>query len=932
MIYFKVPGINPITSVREWQNFGTLVGKVEFQKTLTSDIASASSVNLYFPDDTYEELVPGSICKLVIDAVAATPETPVYAFVRVYSGWYTGYPTVTTSVENPTAADIMDLLEDQYPQYFEDLGQMYGSHTTVRCNDGVGYSYWVLYWTNEPEQDGEYFVVIDGGKVESQGPQTSKNHQYTIQELLAFTREMEVQTGVFSFGDYTLDQFFARLLALTDKDNTIVISLENDYQLMIDNFQGADYQIASAALLDNLMKIGSMLQVRFKAEYNVTSQIVTLRAYSMKGNETITTINGIQNGSSQTYQGANYASKVTSRVQNMVSDQYFWVPTPSPSWGNVVVPDEDYGQEITLQTAVLRVPHNFRKARKIRVHGYGFAITDAVAAEPGYTGSDYRVFTNDGTRIYADSGKYVQIDTSLKAPGTVYTEFEVLEENEYRLLDPDSSGGATRHQENTLYYKRGENKIRNMGICEGKIPSKTPIRSYYIETWYGGALINTTNVYQTMKWHLNRNIIEANQYNDGQLVLGNLIPKKRHAFYSQEENLTSGKSLHGNMVGYIESMNNKEMMKSYIFTDYNNIPKLGNIYQGMVLSTIVISYNYGFIIATLIFSDNLIPKSEYISADGGINLPDIPVGKAFERHTTYVTNFWFCKNASDAAELVALFGGDTYFNKTTYADRLLDAFNNGRTSPPAAILEAQLKMKAEDESTYIYTAQQIIFGAINSSIVVNFKTLDNAIIGTIQDQTIGTDFDELRYYPVAFINGNGKAAAMHLKLRTTKSTGSNYPAIAESTFNNTGAIVELNDASYHHDAAEQMNITYQLNGKTYGNNGKVYQTFFDDGSMFNDLYSNADEYYRKLVFTLPDGSVHALGPIQDVTVTMFSTYVALVSVKMLFASTVHELEGKAVITRVHQTTYEEKVMVVADATGYESGGNKYIEFYVAFTK
>ncbi|MCK9576425.1 MAG: InlB B-repeat-containing protein, partial [Clostridia bacterium] len=50
----------------------------------------------------------------------------------------------TTTIENPTSQDIMNLLEVDWPQYFENLSEAFSSGAIYKVTDGLATQYWVL--------------------------------------------------------------------------------------------------------------------------------------------------------------------------------------------------------------------------------------------------------------------------------------------------------------------------------------------------------------------------------------------------------------------------------------------------------------------------------------------------------------------------------------------------------------------------------------------------------------------------------------------------------------------------------------------------------------------------------------------------------------------------------------------------------------------
>jgi hypothetical protein len=451
---------------------------------------------------------------------------------------------------------------------------------------------------------------------------------------------------------------------------------------------------------------------------------------------------------------------------------------------------------------------------------------------------------------------------------------------------------------------------------------------YEKRVWNGSAYVFARYRYQLMRNHRNFYSVEVNFYNDGELQFQNELGTKRMAFYSQEENQASGKNLLANMNAYVESMKNNEYGLTYIFTSFANIPELGGILNGMVLYQIELELHTSHIAASLKFSVDLVAKSEYLSADGGLNLPAIPLDKAYDRYTNYRSNAWFCATQAQAEAMIELLEADNHFDHANFADNLLNAFENRENSAPLPLEEAQLR-PGDDAGNFVYTAGQTLVAAINGSLVINFRTIDNSIVGRKADEGIGTDVDEIRFYPVTFINPTGVSRNNYLKIKygTSRGAEANYPAISSGTFGTDAAtVVFINDGNYYHDPAERINIMYQLNCKMIGN-GKVYQSFIEESQFFRDTFFVDEVYSRKCQIGSTDYTV------SSVTTTNISSGIYQVKIYLDGYNAGSASSSQAVkFKRVNLSTSEEETMLEGIASRATAAGDDYVTFYVAFTK
>jgi len=305
-----------------------------------------------------------------------------------------------------------------------------------------------------------YFVIVDGGKNTRTGKADYIYHSYSVQEAICYFREVAIQLGYFSFNEYTLPEFITRLLALSDCDYTIALSETGaGYSTMLANWNRPAYQIVSSALLDNLMKVGTMTGVRLKLEPGTSSLL--LKAYSLKGTTTISTINGKLKGRNITYKGANYAAKVVADVENMSTEEEVWFPGNDLSQGLMVEPDPEE-DALSAGNAVLNLRQRINRATTVRIFGFGKVV---FSTDP--TGSETLYDLNHNV-IVPPAGYYSSIDPDARNDQNQYAEVPVVDYREWLRLEKDYThpvAGVDRYQNNTLYFKDGETKIFNMGIC-----------------------------------------------------------------------------------------------------------------------------------------------------------------------------------------------------------------------------------------------------------------------------------------------------------------------------------------------------------------------------------------------------------------------------------------------------------------------------------
>ena len=768
------------------------------------------------------------------------------------------------------------------------------------------------------------FVIVDGGKIERSGIAEYCYHSYTVQPLECYFRDVYIQTAFFSANEYTLSQFFTRLLALTKSLISISISTSYGYSVALANWVNQSYQVSSNAFLDNIIAIGDMLGVKFKPVFSITAgnALFTFRLLSLKGSSTISTIDGDLVGKSTEYKGATFASKAIGHVKNLLSGALNWYPSDHKIYGFTPEPDND-DDTISADNAVVNIGIPIDNAIKVRAIGFGKVLTDYLTPEDG---TDYRYYDMNGNEITPEADKYCYFvdDATNRNKTYIATEYNVVEYNEWLMLDPDSTGGAPQHQQNTLYYKEGETKIFNISICDGL----TSTNIYTRKVWSGGVVIATTYKQQRLRYYLNYYVVQASAYSDPVIVSKNALNLDRVSIYSQNENTVSGQAFVKNIDGHIDSMANAEESMTYDFDDIADVPEIGSIYNGMVISNVGIRINGKKIQTAIVLSDDLVSKSEYINTDAGVVLPAIPYNKAYDRVVNYETQLWFCRNLSAAQALKSEKGLDLFFN-AAYLNYLTAAFENGRSSYPTSIIEARIRT-GDDSSEYLYSASPLQVFTIGKSLFVNLKINHASVIGKIADTSVGTAVGDVRYYPITYVDADTrKTQNIYIRFCTvsTKANATNYPRLSESNFNALGNIVNINDTNHYHDPAELINATYQLTLKNDLAAYKVTNILFEESNLFKDTFSTADLHTRYV-------ELAGVGSFEIESVALDYVEDGIYSLK-LFIDNYALTVGNATEIRAYRktgTTEEDMLTSIAYIDQNSGTGQRCVKLYIASTK
>ena len=763
------------------------------------------------------------------------------------------------------------------------------------------------------------FVVIDGGRIAPRVGLSFCFHAYTIQEALCYAREIYVQSAFFSNGHYDVQQFFTRLFALSECDLEQVLSTNEAYDLLVENWQSPDYQVASNSMLDNLIKLGLNNQVRFKARINSEGQL-EYYAKSLKGDTVLTSINGRKVGESTQYLGANYASRVVANVQNMASDQEFWYPEDDKTVGIFAEPDNDQPSTDSREKLVLVLPYNIKSASTVRVIGL---FNKSILTNPYLKDSNGNLICETEPQLleYLSTIPDVYNGVRFRNVTGVVLDVPVYEYAEWLLLDPDETDGATRHKMNTLYYKRGENKVYNIHVMYDYYD---PDQIYfdYSPIYY---TLGMQPIYQEMFPEHNFYVVKCSLYYDGVIKYSNRLNSVRTSHYSQEDNLVSGKALIANLKNHIESMRNEEEQLSYVFDSIDDLPESGSIFNGKVISTINFECTNKKITATMTLSDELVKKSEYLSADVGLDLPAIPVDKAFDRFTNYLSSIWFCRTSSDADDILTLKGSSPYL-QDLFADYVLDCFENGRELQAKMPAEILLKTGEVEENPQ-YSALGLAIRVIHNSLFISWAARGPGFVGPMIDKRDSFDFDDFRYYNVSFVKEQGLSKELKYRVLpdSVRSIEPNFPAVSESTFEESSPLIAIDDINHYHDPAEVIKASIQINIECVNISDIASPLLYQESSLLKDTLNTADEYDRYIKVHLDDVIIQAVS-ISKVSDGKFK--VELTSDELTATQDYYNV----IIYRKHKVSNVEEDMLRIRALVRDNfGGSKSVVIYVAFT-
>jgi hypothetical protein len=570
---------------------------------------------------------------------------------------------------------------------------------------------------------------------------------------------------------------------------------------------------------------------------------------------TISTINGVLVNKDDTYMGVNYASRVMALASNITSSGYFWFPENEKTKGMISTLDSDDIDTDNFDNLILRLPYNIKSCDSVRVIGLGRVVAYDTDFSWEYKDAFDNLITVSGVDVYPHyviDGWPTNTDYYHNIVG-VPVIVNCKEYREWLVLDPDSSNGASEHQKNTLYYKRGENKIYNLKICNGKadgIGEHLPSDPIYYKRVAGSGDSWGQPEYQTLNPMLNYYVPHCDLYFDGLIELKNNSPKKRTTIYSQDENVASGYNMLSNMQNYINSMENSEKASVYRFNSIDDLPDVGELYNGKIISQLVCNAYYDKIEATLYFSDNVVKKSEYVNADAGIDLFAIQTEKAYDRFKNYSQTIWFCRTESEADDSINSYGVyEMYDNKvSTYKPMLSQTFMNYAldfldvTKQNEAKIPAEVLMKTgtyEEQERSIAVEQST--KSIKNSIFISFKTLNNSIANyrrSLKNTATTLDVENFDIEPMAFmlpeLNGQFKEIIFKVNNDTVRDSEIGYPLIDNTNFDNFNELIYIKDDEYYHDPAETINTTIQIDYKNKNIEDVVYAKSIQQSSLFFD--------------------------------------------------------------------------------------------------
>ena len=284
--------------------------------------------------------------------------------------------------------------------------------------------------------------------------------------------------------------------------------------------------------------------------------------------------------------------------------------------------------------------------------------------------------------------------------------------------------------------------------------------------------------------------------------------------FNQNANSVESLSFGERLKGTIAKLSYPTITRTYVFVDYTQIPKVGEILDGNYIAKVDIAYEKIFIKATLTLMPNYNKVAEYLAINSNYRLYDVSEKQSVERFVLYSENCIVGNEETSESSNTSMTVEVQKFLNTFYQDTAL-------SSPiTAAVCETY---EANNPTAINRFAFPAIATPLGNSILINFRFEDNFSAGNK-----ATDYDYESNYrnlqqPVPYGNVYGEFEKIkidfsrYLNLTDLNSWSAQAPSGACCKIplfegDITGVIFSTgtNPLLVSKDSREAINIVYQL--------------------------------------------------------------------------------------------------------------------------
>lgn len=728
----------------------------------------------------------------------------------------------------------------------------------------------------------EYWY-LDGDKSEKNVDGTY-THTLKLVELTQILNDIFIQDCTFYQNRYTYSSGLRRLFQINElyekrigfeiHDSTI------NYNSIMPYFRFEGYSLFNA-----LREIFQSLD-RFPRVVRSDNGYLTVKFDTLDGlnRETINLDELVNNGNItlESYKERDREQNANVVVSDLYNVEAQSINFPSENLGIPLVP-ENYSSTLTMDNACLELPNKAAYVDAVYLYPQ---ITINYIDAAYYKGTIELYYSNEfedkiltflkntvPSDLYEEAkGFYNSFKNENHVKKSIYNnivtrdDFYLKEKKQYDLLNYDYLFDAFTYddKEKTIYWTQLDNKIRNFYGTEQETRY-----AYQFTDYFGGDPGTDTGRAEAKKLNFVVNgrlkylrvgcsytpscnlklTYENNNYDK------NIINTSKK--FNQTGKMIDFNASANNINNYIIRMQEEDTILNAYYIEKEDILPIGCnvIYNGnkyVVSKESITNHNNENYSVIYQLNENVIRRSEFISADSDILNYDIPINDTVERKILYKDVCYFTVNAdignnSDRFNWVNAFDSFTvYKSKREDISYFCFKMNYNTTST-----------SEYDRTRYYFLPSNFIYDNKTKSCIWNCKLKDNSIIGFSNQTkytaksilTFGTTFST----PIRYTDDNGEIDSSEILLveNLPESTISFYPSL-EYTEDSTRNILypttyraKISDEDLLKDAYEVLNFTYMIQYK----DSKEVKINAQDFIANNKLVyggSHARQYYVKL--------------------------------------------------------------------------------------
>lgn len=520
--------------------------------------------------------------------------------------------------------------------------------------------------------------------------------------------------------DYTVADVIKRLLkyGVTRRDGVEGQKyFFDDITTNFDSITAPEFHFTRSTIFDALMQVGGFVHGIPRLRYPTDNDIATFGA-SCKGVITYDMLGG----------NVDITDSLTSNLryeQSTVNiDEYCGEIT---SWAENVLNSTDETK------GTIKSPSN-EGYKTVRAENSEIIID----ADTMLISTEYPIY-----RIVKLEMGYIDPSSRASAIGDITA--YVFEAAEYLTLASSKDGAFPKAKKYALRYEQGQRNITGLNFIADSITAAGQNYAIYniVQRETGCAL--SASEYKKLAFRVTYIPYISVRATQRKAYKG--WDNNNGLIYNQGANSVESESFGEHLKGTIAKLGYPTFTRTYVFTDYTKIPKVGQVLDGCYISKVDLAYETLFIKATLTLMPNFNKVAEYLAINSNYRLYDVSEKQSVDRFVSYneecIVGDEEVYEASDKSMLANTF----QFLNTFWQDSALTS--------PISVAVVETYSQGSDTSIERF-ALPCMASSLGNSIMLNFRFEDNFSAGnTASDYDFESKYRNLQQ-PVPYGNVYGE--------------------------------------------------------------------------------------------------------------------------------------------------------------------------------